>query len=288
MKLVRWGEPGHEKPGVLDEEQQIRDVSGIVDDWHGQRLSDDSLQRLRSLSLSRLPQVSPGTRLGPCVARPGKIVCVGLNYRDHAHEAGMMALPQEPILFLKVTSAITGPQDPIEIPPGASKVDWEVELGVVIGWHGRYLTQAQVLDHVAGYCVLNDISERAWQIERGGQWDKGKCADTFAPLGPYLVTRDDIIDEQNLALWLEVDGVRRQESNTGEMIFGVAQLVAYISQFMSLQPGDIIATGTPAGVGMGFTPPVYLRPGQTLRLGIDGLGEQYNVTVAAARAGTGV
>ncbi|MGP4140187.1 fumarylacetoacetate hydrolase family protein [Sodalis praecaptivus] len=284
---MRWGEPGHEKPGVLDEEQQIRDVSGIVDDWHGQGLSDDSLQRLRSLSWSGLPQVSPGTRLGPCVARPGKIVCVGLNYRDHAHEAGM-ALPQEPILFLKVTSAITGPQDPIEIPPGASKVDWEVELGVVIGRHARYLTQAQALDYVAGYCVLNDISERAWQIERGGQWDKGKCADTFAPLGPYLVTRDDIIDAQNLALWLEVDGVRRQESNTGEMIFGVAQLVAYISQFMSLQPGDIIATGTPAGVGMGFTPPVYLRPGQTLRLGIDGLGEQCNVTVAAPPTGTSV
>lgn len=283
MKLVRWGEAGNEKPGVIDLHQQIRDASQLVSDWHAETLTVGNLQRLQTTSLDLLPVVPATTRLGPCVAQPGKIVCVGLNYRDHAAEAGM-ALPAEPILFLKVTSAITGPNDPIVIPPLASKVDWEVELGVVIGQHGRNLTQREALQHVAGYCVFNDVSERAWQIERGGQWDKGKNADTFAPLGPYLVTRDEIDDVQNLELWLEVDGVRRQHSNTREMVFGVAELVAYISQFMSLHPGDIIATGTPAGVGMGFKPPVYLTPGQQIRLGISGLGEQQNRLIAAGTA----
>lgn len=283
MKLVRWGEAGKEKPGVIDPHQQIRDASQLVSDWHAETLTVENLQRLQTTSLDLLPVVPATPRLGPCVAQPGKIVCVGLNYRDHAAEAGM-ALPAEPILFLKVTSAITGPNDPIVIPPLASKVDWEVELGVVIGQHGRNLTQREALQHVAGYCVFNDVSERAWQIERGGQWDKGKNADTFAPLGPYLVTRDEIDDVQNLELWLEVDGVRRQHSNTREMVFGVAELVAYISQFMSLHPGDIIATGTPAGVGMGFKPPVYLTPGQQIRLGISGLGEQQNRLIAAGTA----
>lgn len=287
MKLVRWGKPGEEKPGVIDHQQQIRDLSQIVDDWCGEALAAESLQRLQTLSLDALPLVADKTRIGPCVAQPGKIICVGLNYRDHAREAGM-ALPNEPILFLKATSAITGPNDPIEIPPAAEKVDWEVELGVVIGQSGRYLTKDTALEHVAGYCIVNDVSERAWQIERGGQWDKGKSADTFAPLGPYLVTRDEVTDVQNLSLWLEVDGVRRQESNTSEMIFGVAELVAYVSQFMSLQPGDIIATGTPAGVGMGFKPPVYLHAGQHIRLGISGLGEQHNIAVAAGTVRTAI
>ncbi|OON39826.1 hypothetical protein BTJ39_12400 [Izhakiella australiensis] len=285
MKLVRWGERGNEKAGIIDQRQQARDVSHLVADWRGDTITAENLQRLRATAVDSLPLLPDDTRLGPCVAQPGKIICVGLNYRDHAREAGM-DLPAEPILFLKVTSAITGPNDAIEIPPQANKVDWEVELGVVIGRHGRNLRQEDALRHVAGYCIVNDVSERAWQIERGGQWDKGKNADTFAPLGPWLVTADEIADVQNLSLWLEVDGVRRQDSNTREMVFGVAGLVAYISQFMSLHPGDIIATGTPAGVGMGFKPPVYLKPGQRVRLGISGLGEQHNAIIAAADAGT--
>ena len=285
MKLVRWGDVGNEKPGIVDLHQQVRDISHIVHDWQGAALSDENLQRLKTVDLDSLPLIPEGSRIGPCVANPGKIICVGLNYRDHAAEANM-TLPTEPILFLKVTSAITGPNDQIHIPLQATKVDWEVELGVVIGKHGRNLSQDEALQHVAGYCVVNDVSERAWQIERGGQWDKGKNADTFAPLGPWLVTRDEIADVQNLPLWLEVDGVRRQDSNTKEMVFGVTELVSYISQFMSLHPGDIIATGTPAGVGMGFKPPVYLKAGQQIRLGIEGLGEQCNTVINASDART--
>src|SRR5690606_13194410 len=227
-----------------------------------------------------LPLAPEDARLGPCIGGVGKVVCIGLNYRDHAREA-KLAEPAEPIIFFKATSSIVGPNDPIQIPPGAGKVDWEVELGLVIGEPATRMSRDRALEPVAGYCVVNDVSERSWQMERGGQWDKGKSADTFAPLGPWLVTRDEIEDAQHLALWLEVDGVRRQNGNTANMIFGVAEIVAYVSQFMSLQPGDVIATGTPAGVGMGFQPPVYLRPGQTLRLGIDGLGEQHNRVVPA-------
>lgn len=281
MKLVRWGNAGAERPGWLDESGQVRDLSGVVDDIAGKTLSDESLVRIAAANPADLPAVAPGTRLGPCVGAIGKIVCIGLNYRDHAREA-KLAEPREPIIFFKATSAVVGPQDPIEIPAGAEKVDWEVELGVVIGKTARRISQSQALDHVAGYCIVNDVSERAWQIERGGQWDKGKSADTFAPIGPWLVTRDEVPDPQCLPLWLEVDGMRRQDGNTANMIFGVAELVTYVSQFMSLHPGDIIATGTPAGVGMGFAPPIYLRPGQSLRLGIEGLGVQYNPVQTAA------
>ncbi|WP_410014456.1 fumarylacetoacetate hydrolase family protein [Sodalis sp. C49] len=280
MKIFRWGDDGRERPGMIDRQGERRDLGGVIDDWRGAALSSGQLRRLHGLDARTLPRVPAQARLGPCIAGVGKIICVGLNYRDHAREAGM-ALPTEPILFLKAASAITGPFDAIEIPPGAAKVDWEVELGIVIGQDGRYLEPGRVMEHVAGYCLFNDVSERAYQLERGGQWDKGKCADTFAPLGPYLVTPDEITDVQDLPLWLEVDGVRRQDGSTRDMIFGVAELLAYVSRFMSLQAGDIIATGTPAGVGMGLRPPVYLAPGQRVRAGIGGLGEQDNPVVAA-------
>ncbi|WP_454824843.1 fumarylacetoacetate hydrolase family protein [Paraburkholderia xenovorans] len=279
MKLVRWGQPGAEKPGVLDNEGRVRSLVGVIDDWHGAALADGALARVAALDPQTLPAVAPGERLGPCVGVVGKFVCVGLNYTDHAAEAGM-ALPKEPILFLKATSAINGPADPIRMPRDAVKVDWEVELGIVIGKTASYVTRDDALAHVAGYCVVNDVSERAFQLERGGQWDKGKAADTFGPLGPWLVTADEVPDPQALPLWLDVDGVRRQAGNTRDMIFGVAELVSYISGFMSLQPGDVIATGTPVGVGMGFRPPVYLRAGQTVRAGIAGLGEQSSPVVA--------
>lgn len=279
MKLVRWGQPGAEKPGVLDNEGRVRSLVGVIDDWHGAALADGALARVAALDPQTLPAVAPGERLGPCVGAVGKFVCVGLNYTDHAAEAGM-ALPKEPILFLKATSAINGPADPIRMPRDATKVDWEVELGIVIGKTASYVTRDDALAHVAGYCVVNDVSERAFQLERGGQWDKGKAADTFGPLGPWLVTADEVPDPQALPLWLDVDGARRQAGNTRDMIFGVAELVSYISGFMSLQPGDVIATGTPAGVGMGFKPPVYLRAGQTVRAGIAGLGEQSSPVVA--------
>ncbi|CAM3921547.1 fumarylacetoacetate hydrolase family protein [Bordetella muralis] len=281
MKLVRWGNTGTEHPGLLDESGQIRDLSSLIDDIAGANLSDEGLARIAATDPANLPIVAAQTRLGPCVGAIGKIICIGLNYRDHAREA-KLAEPKEPIIFFKATSAIIGPHDPIEFPANAEKVDWEVELGVVIGKTARRINPAQALDHVAGYCIVNDVSERAWQMERGGQWDKGKSADTFAPIGPWLVTRDEVTDPQRLPLWLDVDGVRRQDGNTADMIFGVAELIAYVSQFMSLHPGDIIATGTPAGVGMGFAPPVYLQPGQTLQLGIQGLGTQQNRTQSAA------
>ncbi|MFD2238157.1 fumarylacetoacetate hydrolase family protein [Aureimonas populi] len=281
MKLVRWGEPGRERPGLLDARGEVRDLSGVVADIGCETLSDEGLARLAALDAASLPLADAG-RIGPCVARAGKFICVGLNYADHAREAGKEP-PAEPILFMKATSAICGPNDDIEIPRASLKADWEVELGVVIGKRAKYVGEGDALEHVAGYCVVNDVSERAFQSERGGQWTKGKSHDTFGPLGPWLVTRDEVPDPQSLRLWLDVDGVRRQDGTTADMIFKVAVLISYISQFMTLQPGDVIATGTPAGVGMGLRPePVFLRPGQRIDLGIEGLGEQHQTTIAAA------
>ncbi|ANN68981.1 fumarylacetoacetate hydrolase family protein [Bordetella bronchialis] len=280
MKLVRWGRADAERPGMLDAAGRVRDLSGAIPDIDGKALADDVLARIAAIDPATLPLVPADERLGPCVAGIGKIVCIGLNYRDHAREANLPQ-PKEPIVFLKPASAVTGPTDPIRIPPGARKVDWEVELGVVIGKTAINVAREDALSFVAGYCVVNDVSERAWQMERGGQWDKGKAADTFCPVGPWLVTRDEIPDPQRLAMWLEVDGVRRQNGTSADMIFGVAELVAYVSGFMSLRPGDIIATGTPAGVGMGCQPPVFLRAGQSLRLGVEGLGVQHSPVRAA-------
>jgi len=282
MKLLRFGPHGQEKPGLLDATGTLRDLSGIVDDIAGNVLSDASLAKLRDVDPAALPAVSGQPRIGPCVGRVGKFICIGLNYADHAAESGL-PVPAEPVVFNKWTSAICGPNDDIEIPRGSVKTDWEVELGVVIGKAAKYIDEANALDYVAGYCIVNDVSEREWQIERGGQWDKGKGFDTFGPLGPWLVTRDEVPDPQALDLWLEVDGHRYQNGNTRTMVFGVAQLVAYLSRCMSLQPGDVISTGTPPGVGLGIKPnPVYLKPGQTMRLGIAGLGEQLQRTVSAA------
>lgn len=281
MKLLRFGPQGQEKPGLLDATGTLRDLSGIVDDIAGDVLSDASLAKLRDVDPAALPAVSGQPRIGPCVGRVGKFICIGLNYADHAAESGL-PVPAEPVVFNKWTSAICGPNDDIEIPRGSVKTDWEVELGVVIGKAAKYIDEANALDYVAGYCIVNDVSEREWQIERGGQWDKGKGFDTFGPLGPWLVTRDEVPDPQALDLWLEVDGHRYQNGNTRTMVFGVAQLVAYLGRCMSLQPGDVISTGTPPGVGLGIKPnPVYLKPGQTMRLGIAGLGEQLQRTVSA-------
>ncbi|MGI4746674.1 MAG: fumarylacetoacetate hydrolase family protein [Janthinobacterium lividum] len=280
MKLLRYGPKGQEKPGLLDSSGQIRDLSGHVADIADAALLPETLRRLATLDPSTLPAVAGAPRFGPCVGAVGKFVCIGLNYSDHARETGA-PIPKEPILFSKWTSAIIGPNDDVEIPVGSEKTDWEVELGVVIGHGGRNIAEAQALDHVAGYCVINDVSERAWQLERGGTWDKGKGCDTFGPIGPWLVTADEVPDPQALGLWLEVDGHRYQDGNTSTMVFGVRTLVSYCSQFMSLQPGDIISTGTPPGVGLGCKPPVYLRAGQVMRLGIDGLGEQRQTVVMA-------
>jgi 2-keto-4-pentenoate hydratase/2-oxohepta-3-ene-1,7-dioic acid hydratase in catechol pathway len=279
MKLLRVGEAGKERPALLHE-GRLRDLEGLIVDVGGAVLLAESLAKLRSLDPQNLPLIHGTPRIGPCVGSIGKIICVGLNYRDHAVEANM-AIPSEPILFLKPTSAIIGPDEAVEIPPGAEKTDWEVELGVVIGKPGKYVALEQALEHVAGYCVVNDLSERSYQLERGGQWDKGKGCDTFAPIGPWLVTRDEIPDPQSLDLWLEVDGQRVQSGNTQTMIFDVAHLVSYISRFMSLRSGDVIATGTPPGVGMGHKPPRYLKVGQTVRLGISGLGIQSQRMVEA-------
>lgn len=274
MKLLRYGPPGHEKPGLLDSSGQIRDLSGIIPDLSGEALQPESIERLGALDSAGLPRVESDMRIGPCVGGVGKFICIGLNYSDHAAESGM-AVPAEPILFMKATSAICGPNDGILIPRGSRKTDWEVELGVVIGRTALYVSEAEALSHVAGYCVVNDLSERAFQLEGTGQWVKGKSADTFGPIGPWLVTSDEVGDPQNLNLWLEVDGHVYQRSTTRHMIFSVARLVSFISRFMSLHPGDIISTGTPPGIGMGQKPePIYLRPGQHVRLGIDGLGEQ--------------
>lgn len=281
MKLLRYGPQGQEKPGLLDAQGRLRDLSGQVADLAGEALGAESLARLRQLDPNSLPLVDGSPRLGPCVGRVGKFICIGLNYADHAAESGL-DVPKEPVVFNKWTSAICGPNDPVQIPRDSTKTDWEVELGVVIGKAGRYIDEANALEHVAGYCVVNDVSEREWQIERGGTWDKGKGFDTFGPLGPWLVTADEVADPQNLDLWLEVDGHRYQNGNTRTMIFTVAQIIAYLSRCMSLQPGDVISTGTPPGVGMGVKPQsVYLKPGQEMRLGIQGLGEQHQRTVAA-------
>ncbi|WP_434153727.1 ureidoglycolate lyase [Pseudomonas sp. JZ134] len=281
MKLLRYGEKGQEKPGLLDAQGQIRDLSGHIDDIAGQAITAEGLATLRNIDPSSLPVVNGSPRLGPCVGRVGKFICIGLNYADHAAESGL-DVPKEPVVFNKWTSAICGPNDDVEIPRGSTKTDWEVELGVVIGKAGRYIDEANAMDYVAGYCVINDVSEREWQIERGGTWDKGKGFDTFGPLGPWLVTKDEIADPHTLDLWLEVDGKRYQNGNTRTMVFKVPELIAYLSRCMSLQPGDVISTGTPPGVGLGIKPePVYLKPGQEMRLGIAGLGEQKQRTVQA-------
>ncbi|MFY9938273.1 MAG: fumarylacetoacetate hydrolase family protein [Silvibacterium sp.] len=279
MKLLRYGESGHERPGMIDSSGEIHDLSGILPDLSSEYLSADSLDRLRQLDPASLPLIDGTPRVGPCVGKVGKFVCIGLNYSDHAAESGM-AVPAEPVLFMKATSAICGPNDDVIIPRGSTKSDWEVELGVVIGKEAKYVALHDALSHVAGYCVVNDLSERAFQLEGTGQWVKGKSADTFGPIGPWLVTPDEVPDPQNLDMWLEVDGHRYQNGNTRTMVFGVAYLVSYLSRFMSLQPGDIISTGTPPGVGLGQKPPVYLRPGNTIKLGIEGLGQQTQQVVA--------
>jgi 2-keto-4-pentenoate hydratase/2-oxohepta-3-ene-1,7-dioic acid hydratase in catechol pathway len=273
MKLLRYGTPGAEKPGLLDSSGAIHDLSGVVPDISGDVLLPDSIARLRKLDPGSLPRVDGAPRIGPCVARVGKLIAIGLNYSDHAAESGM-AVPKEPIVFMKATSCIVGPNDNLEIPHGSQKTDWEVELGVVIGKPAKYVTEQDALSHVAGYCVVHDVSERTYQLEGTGQWTKGKSADTFGPIGPWLVTADDVRDCGDLKLWLEVDGQRYQDGTTKTLIFGVQYLVSYLSRFMSLQPGDIISTGTPPGVGHGKKPPVYLREGNVVRLGVEGLGEQ--------------
>jgi len=281
VKLLRYGPKGREKPGILDKDGKIRDLSAHVPDIAGTALQPDSLKKLAALNPAELPLASGDLRIGPCVGKIGKFVCIGLNYADHAAETGA-PIPKEPIIFMKATSAVIGPNDEVEIPRGSQKTDWEVELGVVIGRNAKYIPENAAMDYVAGYCVVNDVSEREYQIERGGQWDKGKGCDTFGPTGPWLVTKDEVPDPQNLAMWLEVDGHRYQNGSTKTMIFNVPKLVSYLSHFMSLQPGDVISTGTPPGVGMGQKPsPIYLKAGQTMRLGIAGLGEQQQKTVQA-------
>ena len=282
MKLVRYGNPGEERPGLLDSHGALRDLYAFVPDIAGSVLLPASLEKLRALDPATLPLVPGSPRLGPCVGAVGKFICIGLNYSDHAAESNM-AVPAEPVVFMKATSAICGPHDQVIIPRGALKMDWEVELGVVIGKEAKYVEEADALNHVAGYCVVNDLSERAFQLEGTGQWVKGKSADTFGPIGPWLVTADEIPDPQNLHLWLEVDGHRYQSGSTSTMVFGVAHLVSYLSRYMSLQPGDIISTGTPPGVGLGQKPPVYLHPGNIITLGVEGLGEQRQEVVPYQR-----
>ncbi len=284
MKLLRYGAAGFEKPGILDDQGRVRDLSAVVADIAGDVLLPASLDKLRRLELGDLPLVQgvpqQDLRLGACVGQVGKCIGIGLNYADHAAEAGL-PLPPEPVVFNKWTSAMCGPDDALQIPRGSVKTDWEVELAVVIGQGGRYISESDAMSHVAGYCVMNDVSERDYQLNRSGTWDKGKGFDSFGPLGPWLVTADEVPDPQQLALWLEVDGQRRQNGSTATMVYQVPFLISYLSQFMSLQPGDVITTGTPPGVGMGQKPPVFLRPGQTIRLGVQGLGVQTQHTVQA-------
>ena len=280
MKLLRYGPKGQEKPGLLDAEGRLRALDGVVPDIDGEAFSSAGMDRLRRADPASLPLVEGNPRLGPCVGKVGKMICIGLNYSDHAAESGMQ-VPPEPVIFMKATSAICGPNDDVEIPRGSEQTDWEVELGVVIGREAKYVDESAAFDHVAGYCVVNDVSERHFQTQRSGQWVKGKSHDTFGPLGPWLVTRDEVPDPNDLAMWLEVDGHRYQDGSTRTMVYKVPFLVSYLSQFMSLQPGDVISTGTPPGVGLGQKPPVYLRPGQTMRLGVAGLGEQTQRTVQA-------
>ena len=280
MKLLRYGPPGGETPGLLDGDGGIRDLSGVIDDVAGAALGPDALARLQGLDPTTLPQVEGSPRLGPCVGQIGKLICIGLNYSDHAAESGM-AVPAEPVIFLKANSSISGPDDDVVVPRGSLKTDWEVELGVVIGTGGKYIEEADALDHVAGYCVVNDVSERAHQLESTGQWVKGKSADSFGPVGPWMVTKDEVADPQTLDLWLEVNGQRRQDGNTRTMVFDVVHLVSYVSRYMSLQAGDVISTGTPPGVALGMKPPQYLKAGDRMRLGVQGLGEQNQKVVAS-------
>jgi ureidoglycolate lyase len=281
VKLVRYGAKGKEKPGLIDSNGKIRDLSKQVDDIGGATLSPASLKKLAKINAAKLPLVKGNPRIGPCVGNIGKFLCIGLNYADHAAESGLQ-VPPEPVLFMKPNSAICGPNDNVEIPRKSKKTDWEVELGVVIGSAAKYVSEKDAMKHVAGFCLINDVSEREFQIERAGTWDKGKGCDTFGPIGPWLVTKDEVKDFNNLHMWLEVDGKRYQDGSTKTMVYKVPFLVSYLSQFMSLQPGDVISTGTPPGVGMGQKPkPIYLKAGQTMRLGIEGLGEQTQKTVAA-------
>lgn len=279
MKLLRHGPAGAEKPGLLHSDGTIRDLTGIVPDIGGALLSDAGLSALRGIDAGALPVVAPDTRLGPCVANVGKFICIGLNYSDHAAETGMQ-VPPEPIIFMKANSAICGPNDPIIIPRGSLKTDWEVELAIVIGTRAKYVSQADALSHVAGYALANDVSERAFQNERSGQWTKGKSCDNFGQLGPWMVTRDEVADPQDLPMWLTVNGQKMQNGSTRTMVYGVAYLVSYLSQFMTLHPGDVISTGTPPGVGMGMKPPRFLNAGDVVELGIAGLGQQRQDVIA--------
>jgi 2-keto-4-pentenoate hydratase/2-oxohepta-3-ene-1,7-dioic acid hydratase in catechol pathway len=279
MKLLRYGPPGKEKPALLDKTNQIRDLTGLIPDVANEALSPQSLQRLQALDVTTLPLVGGNPRLGPCVNHVGKFICIGLNYSDHAAETGNPA-PAEPVVFMKATSAIIGPNDDVVIPRNSKKTDWEVELGVIIGSPTKYVTEANALNHVAGYCIINDLSERAFQLESTGQWTKGKSADTFGPIGPWLVTKDEVPDPQNLNLWLKLNGQQRQNGTTKTMIFTVAHIVSYLSRFMSLHPGDIISTGTPPGVGLGRTPKRWLQPGETVTVTVAGLGSLTNPVVA--------
>ena len=279
MKLLRYGQPGKEKPGLLDKSGEIRDLSEVITDVAGEALSPESLNRIGAIDSSSLPLVAGTHRIGPCVGRVGKFICIGLNYSDHAAESGMK-VPTEPVVFMKATSAVCGPNDNVIIPRNSVKTDWEVELGVVIGTEAKYVDESKALDYVAGYCVVNDLSERAFQLEGTGQWVKGKSADTFGPIGPWLVTKDEVPDPQNLNMWLKVNAHQFQNGTTKTMVFGVAHIVSYLTRFMSLQPGDVISTGTPPGVGMGQKPPKYLQPGDKIQLGVQGLGEQNQSVVA--------
>ena len=279
MKLLRYGPVGQEKPGLLDKDDNIRDLSAHVDDISGDVLLPKGLEKIAALNVSDLPVIEGSPRLGTCVGNIGKFMCIGLNYTDHAAESGM-PVPEEPILFAKFNSAISGPNDDVIMPRGSTKLDWEVEFGTVIGSKTKYISESQALEHIAGYCVINDVSERAYQLDGTGQWVKGKACDSFGPVGPWLVTKDEISDPQNLRLWLEVNGTLYQDGNTSTMIFSAAHIVSYLSNLFTLYPGDVIATGTPPGVGSGMKPPVFLQVGDKMRLGIDGLGEQNQVVVA--------
>ena len=279
MKLVRYGKPGKEKPGLIDAQGQLRDLSKVIKDITPDQLGDAALKKLAKLNTDKLPAVKGAPRMGCPIHGIRKFIAIGLNYSDHAAESGM-PIPKEPIVFMKATSCIQGPDDDVMLPKGSKKSDWEVELGIVIGTTARYVSQKDALNHVAGYCVVNDVSEREYQLERGPQWDKGKGCDTFGPIGPWLVTRDQVPNPQKLHMWLEHNGKRVQDGNTKTMIFGVAKLVSYVSQFMTLEPGDVITTGTPPGVGMGMKPPVFLKHGDTMALGIEGLGEQRQRVIA--------
>ena len=278
MKLLRYGKPGKEKPGILDKEGRIRDLSAHVSDISGETISPKSLAKLRKIKIETLPLVKGKPRIGPCVFNPQKFIAIGLNYSDHAAESGLK-VPDEPVVFTKQVSCVSGPNDTVTLPPKSKKGDWEVELGVIIGTKAKNIKKADALKYVAGYCTINDLSEREFQVERSGQWTKGKSYDTFGPIGPWLVTSEEVKDPQNLHLWLELNGKRVQDGNTSTMVFGVAHIVAYLSQFFTLMPGDVITTGTPPGVGMGMKPPQYLKPGDKMRIGIDGLGVQEQVVV---------